>query len=97
MVTALSGCVIRNLGVAKAIFYLIGNAEMGWEFQIMGSEQSCFLRALGQERSALPFLCSAVLQSSVQKPRSWTAQEPSPVLREISPEGSMSAAAWLCG
>lgn len=42
MVTALSGCVMRNLGVNKAIFYLIGNAEMSWEFQIMGSEQLCF-------------------------------------------------------
>lgn len=43
MVTVLPGCAMRSLSVAKAIFYLLGNAEMGWEFQIMSTEKLCFL------------------------------------------------------
>lgn len=43
MVIVLPGCAMRSLSVAKAIFYLIGNAEMGWEFQIMSTEKWCFL------------------------------------------------------
>lgn len=45
MVTVLPGCAVRNLCVAKVIFYLTGNVETGWEFQIMSTEKWCFLSA----------------------------------------------------
>lgn len=43
MVPALSGCDMRNLHDAKATFYLIGNTEIGWEFQIVSIGKLCFL------------------------------------------------------
>lgn len=33
----------EELTRAKAIFYIIGNAEMGWESYIMSTEKLCFL------------------------------------------------------
>lgn len=100
MVTVLPGCAVRNLHIATAIFYLIGNAETGWEFQTMSTEKSCFLSegSTFKERSSLPFLCSAVLQPSAGKPWSRVTREPSPILRgerQIPPEGPVPAAAWL--
>lgn len=39
MVPVLLGSTLRNLCVAKAIFYLTGNAEMTWESHIMSTEK----------------------------------------------------------
>lgn len=57
MVPVLPGSTMRNLCVAKAIFHIIGNAEMGWESFIMSTEKSCFL---SEERNGTGEKCSVV-------------------------------------
>lgn len=57
MVPVLPGSTMRNLYVAKAIFYIIGHAEMGWESYIMSPEKLCFL---SEEHNGIREKCSAV-------------------------------------
>lgn len=89
MVPVLPGSTMRNLCIDKGIFYIIGNAGMGWESHIMSTDKLCFL---SEESGGTGETCSAislqnnfsVLHPSVGKPRSSVAQEVSPVLRDES-------------
>ena len=102
MVTVLPGCAVRNFCVAKAIFYLIGNAEMGWEFHSMSTEE---WRLLSEESTGTRKKCFAIsLQHCASALSGETVESGSSGAkfcargeREIPPEGPMPAAAWLCG
>lgn len=60
MVSVLPGSTMRNSCVAKAIFYIIGNAEMGWESYIKTTEKLYFLSEECNAKRALPFLCRII-------------------------------------